>query len=94
MSDFQNCLWELEKGWTFSWQDLRSFADGVEQVFWCFIVAAESLENIKRPVEVDEVPQGCILGLEAFDGSEWIIWSDEQALLERFSQLSIVSCKS
>ena len=88
MPNFERCLWELDKGWAFSWSELLSFAEGIEQAFWCFIVAAESLENVRRPVEVDEAPEGCIIGLEAFDGSEWIIWSDEQALLDLFAPLS------
>jgi hypothetical protein len=88
MPDFEACLWDLEQGWLFTWEDLVSFAGGIHQAFSCFIIAVESAEKIRRPVEVDEAPEGCIIGLEAFDGSEWIIWSDEPSLLERFSPVA------
>jgi hypothetical protein len=93
MPDFESCLWELEQGWLFTWEELVSFANGIHQAFSCFIVAVDSVVKIRRPVEVDEPPEGCIIGLEAFDGSEWVIWSDDLALLERFSPLALTRHK-
>jgi hypothetical protein len=87
MPDFESCLWELDQGWLLTWEELVSFAGGIHQAFSCFIVAVDSAEKIRRPVEVDEAPEGCIIGVEAFDGSEWIIWSDEPSLLKSFSSL-------
>lgn len=88
MPDFEEHLRVLEKGWVFSWEELRLFANNIEQVFDCFIVAVDSVDNIRKPIEVDEPPQNCFIALEAFDSHEWIIWSDAPELLSRFSALS------
>lgn len=88
MPDFEERLRDLEKGWLFSWEELRLFANDIEQVFDCFIVAVDSVDKIRKPIEVDEPPQNCFIALEAFDSHEWIIWSDAPELLSRFSTLS------
>lgn len=88
MPDFEERLRSLEKGWVFSWEELRLFANDIEQVFDCFIVAVDSVDKIRKPIEVDEAPQNCFIAFEAFDSHEWIIWSDAPELLSRFSTLS------
>ncbi|MEE4674492.1 hypothetical protein V2K57_09595 [Pseudomonas alliivorans] len=88
MPDFEERLRDLEKGWLFSWEELCLFANDIEQVFDCFIVAVDSVDKIRKPIEVDEPPQNCFIALEAFDSHEWIIWSDAPELLSRFSTLS------
>ncbi|WP_163032439.1 hypothetical protein, partial [Pseudomonas viridiflava] len=59
----------------------------IEQVFDCFIVAVDSIDKIRKPIEVDEPPQNCFIALEAFDSHEWIIWSYAPELLIPFSAL-------
>lgn len=54
MPDFEEHLRVLEKGWVFSWEELRLFANDIEQVFDCFIVAVDSVDKIRKPIEVDE----------------------------------------
>ena len=87
MPDFEEHLRVLEKGWGFSWEELRLFANDIEQVFDCFIVAVDSVDKIRKPIEVDEAPQNCFIAFEAFDSHEWIIWSDAPELLIPFSAL-------
>lgn len=87
MADFQESLSLLEKGWIVGWDQLVDFAKGIQQASWCFIVAVDSVEKLKKPIEVDEAPEDCIIALEAFDSSEWTIWSDDDELLYRFDSL-------
>lgn len=82
LEDFLHCS---AQGLLMTWQELLDFAQRVEQVSWCFIVAVDSPDKIRKPVEVDAAPEGCIMALEVFDGTEWIVWSDDCTLLKPFS---------
>ncbi|MBC3955675.1 hypothetical protein [Pseudomonas triticifolii] len=87
MADFEDRIQALDTGWIFSWKELCLFANDIQQVFDCFIVAVDAVEKIVKPIEVDEPPQSCFIALEAFDSHEWIIWSDVPELLSPFSVL-------
>ena len=80
MDEFEEFLRREERGRIFTWTELVEFIRGINQAFSCFIVAVDSVDKITKPSEVDECPVGCIMAVEAFDSSEWIIWSDDETL--------------
>lgn len=89
MCDFQDGLESLEKGWVCRWDELLRFAQGVDHAHFCFVAAFNSFNDIKRPPVIDDdAPEGCIIALEAFDSSEWTIWTEDDELLWRFDSLS------
>lgn len=82
MSDFEDMLIESKKGAIMSWCEINKFATNIEQTYWCIVIATLSADEIVKPTGPEFVPNNCLFAFEAFDSTEWTVWSDDAKIID------------
>lgn len=87
MSDFEDMLIESKKGAIMSWCEINEFATNIEQVYWCIVIATLSADEIVKPTGPEFVPNNCLFAFEAFDSTEWTVWSDDEKIIDAAARI-------
>ena len=86
MEEFEEKIRSAPKGYYFSWEKLKMFADHLEQTWDCLIVAVESENDlVAEELKADNFDR-CVIVLIAFDSTSWSVGTHELNLLNRFDK--------
>lgn len=88
MVDFENQAKSKPEGFVMTWHELKGFSDSLIQTYHCMVVAADAVADISGDRSEKASFSRCHLIIEAFDSSEWSIWSRDSSLMRNMIALA------
>ncbi|MBS8274898.1 hypothetical protein DYI21_15005 [Thalassospira tepidiphila] len=77
MEEFEAKIAKSSNGYSFTWEALLKFSEGLEQTFDCLIVGVGRNVAIDRKRVLNGDYTSCEVVIDAFDSSEWKIYSQQ-----------------
>lgn len=90
MDEYEDFLRSQEKGDIMAWEQLLEFALPMEQTFNCLVIAVNTTTEIIKPAGFEIVPETYVLAIEAFDSTDWKLWSGNPEIIRAVRQLPSV----
>jgi hypothetical protein len=74
------------EGVIISFTELEALAQSLHQTIDCLVVAAASKDKISGNKTEKESYTNCEIVIEAFDSTEWALWSKDPGLMQRWRE--------
>lgn len=84
MDDFAELVRKKPGGLMMSWDELKKLSSGFSQTIDCVIVGAKTAQDILDAHKAEDDFSSCEVVLNAFDSTEWFVWSRDPSLIRKF----------
>ncbi|MFV8407181.1 hypothetical protein ACNO6G_18935 [Vibrio harveyi] len=83
MDEFEELVSQKPSGLTLTWNELKRISSGFYQTFDCLIVGAKTNKDISDALLAGENFYACDVLLNAFDSTEWSVWTRDVEWMHR-----------
>ena len=85
MDDFEEQVRRKPGGLMMSWSALKEISVGFHQTIDCIVVGAKTEQDILNAQMAGDDFSSCEIVLNAFDSTEWSVWTRDSELMRRFA---------
>ncbi len=83
--DFEKEAIQSEKGIFMKWNELRAFADTIDQLFGILIIGCNDLDKVARYKNDKEMYESCDIVIHMIDSCCWEVFSKDKSLIQRLA---------